>query len=236
MPRSKVFPSADEAVARITEGSVIMVAGFVKAGTPENLVRALIKAGVGGLTCICGPWYSRDLDLYDAARLVANGQVKKVITTAPIYTPTLGPALGLWREAQLEVEVTTAGTLVERIRAGGAGLGGIFLPETTGTASPASNDGKETHVIGGQELILEMPLKADFALLRAYKADSLGNLIYRRAQRNWNPIMAMAAEVTIVEVEEITRPDELDPELVITPAIYVDRIVAIGGNLHERTD
>jgi 3-oxoacid CoA-transferase A subunit len=130
----------------------------------------------------------------------------------------------MWQEGRLEAEIVPQGTLAERIRAGGAGIGGLLLPTGRGTSFA---EGKEKQVINGREYILETGLKADFALLSAHKADTLGNLIYQRSQRNWNPIMAMAADVTIVEVGEIVQPGELDPELVITPGIYVDRIVKV---------
>ena len=130
----------------------------------------------------------------------------------------------------MEVEAVPQGTLAERIRAGGAGLGGIYLATGMGTPFEA---GKERKLIDGEEYIFEMPLKADYALLRAHKADTLGNLVYRGSQSNWNPIMAMAADVTIVEVDEVVRPGELDPELIITPGIYVNRIVAVGDNPNE---
>ena len=226
MPPDKVISSTDEAVADIPDGAEIMVGGYAVPGTPQNLVKALLKRGVGGLACISGPWYGRDPDLYDVARLVASGQVKRVITTAPIYPDSEERALQLWSKERLELEVVAQGTLAERIWAGGAGLGGFFLPTRMGTAV---EDEREKLVIDGQEYILEEPLKADFALLRAHKADTLGNLVYRYSQRNWNPIMAMAAEVTIVEVDQVVQPGELDPELVVTPGIYVDRIVEVGG-------
>ena len=233
MPPGKIISSADEAVADVSDGAVIMVAGYAVPGTPQNLVKALLIKGVGGLTCISGPWYGRDPDLYDAARLVANGQVKKVITSAPIHPDAPSPAIPRWQGGQLEVEAVPQGTLAERIRAGGAGLGGVFL--STGMGTPFEV-GKERKLINGEEYILEMPLNADYALLRAHKADTLGNLVYRRSQSNWNPIMAMAAGVTIVEVDEVVQPGELDPELIITPSIYVDRIVAVGGAPNETKD
>ena len=225
MPGQKVFSSADEAVADIRDGAVIMVAGYARPGTPEALVKALIRKGVGGLSCICGPWCGRDSNLYDAARLVASGQVKRVVTSTPIHPSLPAPILGLWEEGRLEIEIVTQGTLAERIRAGGAGLGGILLPAVMRTGPDVDSERK---IINGKEYTMETPLKADFALLRAHRADTLGNLVYRRSQRNWNPIMAMAADVTIAEIDEVVEPGQLDAELVITPGIYVDRIVAAG--------
>ena len=231
MAHNKVLSSTDEAVADIPAGAAIMVAGYAVPGTPQNLVKALIRKGVGDLTCISGPWYGGDSDLQDVARLVANGQVKKVITTAPMYPDSQDAALQLWRGGRPEMEVVPQGTLAERIRAGGAGLGGLLLP--TGR-DMNFEEGKEKQMLDGEEYILETPLKADFALLRAHRADTLGNLVYRRSQRNWNPIMAMAAGVSIVEVDEVVQPEELDPETVITPGIYVDRIVVVGREPSER--
>ena len=129
-------------------------------------------------------------------------------------------------DAGIEVEYAPQGVLVERIRAGGAGLGGVLLPSDY---EADGSDSKEKSVIVGEEYVLETPIKADFALLRAHKADTLGNLVYRLAQRNWNPIMAMAADVTIVEVDEVVQIGDLDPELVITPGIYVNRLVEVGA-------
>ena len=224
MAPNKAFPSAREAVADISDGSTVMIAGYGAPGTPEFLVKALMDSGVGGLTCISGPWYGRDPHLYDAARLVANGRVKSVITATPLYPDPQDTALKLWRAGRLQLEIVPQGTLAERIRAGGAGLGGVLLPMNK---ARAAEDGKEARIVAGQACVLEMSLKADFALLRAHKADTLGNLVYRRTQRNWNPIMAAAADVSVVEVDELVQPGELDPELVITPGIYVDRIVVV---------
>ena len=232
MPASKVFFSIDGALADVPDGAVIMVAGYATPGTPQNLVKALLRRPIGGLTCISGPWYGGDPDLYDVARLVTNGQVKRVITTAPIDPDSPSEALRLWREGGLEVELVPQGTLAERIRAGGAGLGGLFLP----TSMAGLGEGREKKLINGEEHVLETPLRADFALLKAHRGDRLGNLVYDRSQRNWNPVMAMAADVSIAEVDEVFEPGELDPELVITPGIYVDRIVAVGGEAYGRED
>jgi 3-oxoacid CoA-transferase A subunit len=232
VPPDKVFPSIDEAVADIPDGAVVMIAGLALPGTPQALVKALMGKGSRDLTCISGPWHSKDPELYDAASLVANGQVRKVITPGPIHPDAHADAhdsaARMWQEGRLEAEIVPQGTLAERIRAGGAGIGGLLLPTGRGTGFA---EGKEKQMINGREYILETGLKADFALLRAHKADTLGNLIYQRSQRNWNPIMAMAADVTIVEVGEIVQPGELDPELVITPGIYVDRIVKAQQNV-----
>ena len=223
MPHNRVLSNSDEAVADIPDGAVIMVGGFGAPGTPQDLVSALLRKGVTGLTCISGPWYGRDPDLYDVARLVASGRVKRVTMAPPISAYAEHDAAPQpWRDGRLEVEIVPHGTLAERIRAGGAGLGGVLLPIARGAAL---HDRKERRVVEGEECTVETPLKADFALLRAHRADTLGNLVYRHSQRNWNPIMAMAADVTIAEVDEIVQPGELDPELVVTPGIYVERTV-----------
>ena len=211
-------------MSNIPDGAVIMVAGYAAPGTPQDLVKALIQSGAGGLTCITGPLYNGDIDFYGAARLVANGQLRKLITAAPINSAGLGTALEMWREGRLEMELLPQGTLVERIRAGGAGLGGFFIPTRIGSSAQMED---EKRLINGQEYVLESPIKADFALLCAQRADTFGNLVYRRSQRSWNPIMAMAADVTIVQVDEIVQPGEIDAELIITPGIYVDRIVEV---------
>jgi len=221
----KFFTSPDEAVADIFDGATIMVAGFGTVGVPQELVKALLRKGVKELTCICNACHGRIRTLYDAARLVENGQVRRVITSFPIFPGIDAAVERLWQEGKIEVEVVPQGTLAERIRAGGAGIGAFFTP--TGIGTPFA-EGKERRIINGRECVLETALRADFALLKAHKADTLGNLVYRRCQRNYNPIMAMAADVTIVEVDEVVEPGEIDPEVVITPGIYVDRIVKVG--------
>ena len=233
MPAKAVFSSADEALADLRDGAVIMVAGYAVPGTPQNLVKAILKKDVGGLTCISGPWYGTGPNIYDAAMLVASGRVKRAITAPPIHHEPWQPALQLQQQGRLELEIVPQGTLVERIRAGGAGLGGLLLPSSRG---PAYEGVREVQVIDGEEFVLEMPIRADYALLRAHLADSLGNLVYRRSQRNWNPIMGMSADVTIAEVDAVVQPGELDPELVVTPGIYVDRIVAVGELSYARPD
>ena len=227
MPHNKVFPSADEALAGIRDGAVVMVAGDAGTGIPHSLLEAVVNKGVGGLTCICGGLYGRDQGPVDAARLVSRGRVKKLITVSPIDSDSA--VTNLRERGDLEIEVVPHGTLAERVRAGGAGLGGLFLPPLPPEdETERTRDGEETLLISGREYVMETPLRADFALLRAHTADTLGNLVYRRAQRNWNPIMAMSAHITIVEVDHIVEPGDLDPELVITPGIYVDRIVPVG--------
>ena len=220
---NKVASSVEEATSDISEGSRIMVGGFGFPGTPTALVKALMDKGVGNLTCICGPWYAGARRVVDAAALIASGQVTRVITAPPV-APAPEPAS---EDDRMNLEIMPQGTLAERIRAGGAGIGGFYVPTGLGTAY---EEGKERMSIDGVECIFEEPIKADYALIRAQAADTMGNLVYRMAQRNWNPIMATAAEVTIVQVDEIVDPGMLDPELVITPGIFVDRIVISGGD------
>ena len=221
MPLEKILASADEAVAGIFDGATVMVGGKGTTGSPEGLLMALVRKGAGHLTCISGGRQSGETSL---ARLVSGGQVKKLVTTPSGAAGLDARALGLWRAGQLDVEVVSEGTLAERVRAGGAGLGGVFLPSLKGATF---ENGKERRLFDGDGYVLETPLKADFALLRAHTSDTLGNLVYRRSQRNWNPVMAMAAGVTIVEVDETVETGGIDPELVITPGIYVDRVVVV---------
>ena len=229
MSPAKVFATAADAVADIPSGSTLMVAGHGGVGVPEGLVRALLEAGATDLTCICGPWEGGDNGVYDASMLVAGGRVSRLVASPPVYPNRGGPAIDLWHSGGVEVEVVSPGTLAERVRAAGAGLGGILLPmEAEGWPSSKV----ETRTIEGATYVLEAPLAADFALLRARAADTLGNLVYTQSARNWNPVMATAARVTIAEVDEVVQPGELDPELVITPGVYVDRVVPTGGGGH----
>ena len=220
---NKVASSVEEAVADIPEGARIMVGGFGLPGIPEALVKALMDRGVGNLTCICGPWYGGARRTIGTASLIASGQVTRVVTAPPV-APGPDPVS---EDDRMHLEIMPQGTLAERIRAGGAGIGGFYIPTGIGTSY---EEGKERMTIGGVDCIFEEPIKADYALIRAQSADTMGNLVYRLAQRNWNPIMATAAEVTIAQVDEIVDPGMLDPELVITPGIFVDRIVIAGGD------
>ena len=221
-PPSKVYGSPEEAVADIQDGTSILVAGYGEPGTPQRLMRALAARGVSGLTCISGPWYGRNPALYDVPRLVVGGQVARAITSTPLYSDTLAPVLDMCKSGNLELDIVSPGVLAERIRAGGAGLGGTYLP------SHEADDSSESTTIDGSMYTLHSPLTADFAFLRAHVADTLGNLVYLREQRNWNPIMAMSARVVIVEVDGVVQQGELDGELIVTPGIFVDRIVPAG--------
>ena len=220
--QGKVFPSALPALNGITEGASVLVAGFAGCGTPEKLLRGLAETGVGGLTLICQGAWPQDAIKSGIADLVASGKVKKIISPLPFEPDNGGPVKELWEAGSLELEIVPQGVLAERLRAGGAGIGGVFLPTGAGTRFAA---GKEVRQFDGRDHIFEVALKADFALLRAHAADTLGNLVYEGTGRNWNPTMAMAAAVTVAEVDEVHEPGGLDPELVITPAIFIDRLV-----------
>lgn len=213
---NKIVASADEAVKDIPDGAVIMSGGFGLCGNPENLIRALHRKGVNGLTIIsnnCG------IDTKGLGILLAAGQVKKMISS---YVGENKTFERLYLEGKLEVELCPQGTLAERIRAGGAGIGGFFTPTGVGTLVA---QGKETRVIDGREYVLELPLKADFALVKAWRGDAWGNLVYQKTTRNFTPMMATAARVTIAEVEEVVPIGAIDPESVHTPGIYVKRVV-----------
>ena len=228
MALKPVFRSPDEAVADVFDGATVMVAGFSLAGVPQELVKALLRRGPRNLTTISNQVHGTFTEQYDASKLVEVGLVRKCITSfpAPFRASLVGPAEQPHREGRLEVETVPQGTQAESIRAGGIGLGGFWVRSGIGTVFET---GKEKRRFpDGHEYILEPPLRADFALLKARCADVLGNLVYDKTQRNYNPIMAMAAAVTIVEVDAVVEPGVLDPERVITPGIFVDRLVLVG--------
>jgi 3-oxoacid CoA-transferase subunit A len=213
---NKVFPSAAEAVADIHDGATLMVGGFGLVGIPESLILALRDKGVKGLTCIsnnCG------VDDWGLGLLLQTRQISKMISS---YVGENKEFERQFLNGELQVELNPQGTLAERIRAGGAGIGAFYTPAGVGT--PIA-EGRETRVINGKEYLLEYPLTADFALIKAWRADKMGNLQYRKTARNFNPIMAAAGKITIVEVEEIVEVGELDPDQIHTPSIYVQRIV-----------
>jgi 3-oxoadipate CoA-transferase, alpha subunit len=222
-------------VADIFDGATIMVGGFGSfAGLATNLLVALANQGAKNLTVIAyaggvGFELSKRIKpegYHDVGILFEKGQVKKFIGSVPALggMPPTAPIERLHNEGKVEIEVVPQGTLAERIRCGAGGLGGFYTPVGVGTVV---EKGKEKRVIGGKEYILEMPLVADFALIKAHQADTLGNLIYRKTARAFNPVMAMAAKVTIVEVDKVVPLGELDPEVIVTPHIYVQRIVEV---------
>ena len=215
---NKVYDSADSALAGLADGATLLVGGFHGHGEPETLLRAVIAKGAKELTVISGGAGAPNTGLQD---LVKSGCVSKLISPLPFDPRNGGAVQDRWRSGDLELETHPVGVLTERIRAGGAGIGGFYLPAGANTRFA---DGAELHEIDGRPHVFQTGLKADFALLRASAADTLGNLVYDATQRNWNPVMAMAARVSVAEVDEVREPGELDPELVITPAIFVQRI------------
>lgn len=222
----KLYATCKEAVAGIRDGATIMVGGFTGRGTPSNLLLALRDLGPKDLTVIrndaSGGWKNPiDVDI-----LIQAGMVKKVITCFAVFgSPKKVSVLeSAAMEGRVVVDLVPQGTLAERIRAGGAGIGAFYTPTGVGTEASAE---RETRVIDGREMLLEYSLKADFALIKAYTSDTLGNLVYRKSARNFNPIMAMAAKTTVVETENLIEPDALDPDKVMTPCVFVDRIVYV---------
>ncbi|PYP83395.1 MAG: succinyl-CoA--3-ketoacid-CoA transferase [Candidatus Angelobacter sp. Gp1-AA117] len=213
---NKVVASAEEAVRDITDGSTLMVGGFGLCGIPENLIEALVRKGVTNLTTISN---NAGVDDFGLGKLLATGQIKKHIGS---YVGENKLFERLVLSGQLELELNPQGTLAERIRAGGAGIPAFFTPTGVGTVVA---EGKEVREFDGRPYVMERALRADFALIKAWRADRWGNLVFRKTTRNFNPMMATAAKVTIVEVEELVEPGELNPDHVHLPSIYVKRIV-----------
>lgn len=224
--KKKIFPSCAAAVADIPDGSTIMVGGFLGRGVPSNLLLALRDRGVKNLTIIRNDVAGSRTNPDDVGILIANHQVKKVITCFAVFgSPKMVSEMEkAVLEGRTELELSPQGTLVERIRAGGGGIGAFFTPVGVGTEAA---EGKEVRMIGGREMILETALTADFALVKAHRADPMGNLVYRMTARNFNPIMAMAAATTIAEAEMIEEVGAIDPDHVMSPAIFVHRIVHV---------
>lgn len=215
----EISASASHAVRGVADGSTVLVGGFGRAGMPFALIDALVESGVRNLTVVNNNAGNGTTGL---AALLATGQVRKVICSFPRQSDSF-VFDGLYRAGKVELEVVPQGNLAERIRAAGAGIGGFFTP--TGAGTPLA-DGKERRTIEGRDYVLEYPIRGDVALVRAHAADPLGNLVYRKTGRNFGPIMATAADLTIVEVSETVALGSLDPEVVVTPGIYVDRVVA----------
>ena len=219
----KVLRSAEEAVAKIPDGASIMMGGFGLCGIPENLIKALHDQGTKNLTIISN---NAGVDQFGAGMLIWAKQVRKVIGTY------VGENKELERQAiakEIEVELVPQGTFSERIRAAGAGIGGFFTPTGYGTIIA---EGKETRTIDGKNFVFEKPLHADFAFVKAWKGYRLGNLVYRKTARNFNPVMATAAKVTIAEVEELLEPGQLEPDAIITPGIFVKHLIK--GKAYEK--
>lgn len=217
---NKTYPSCQDAIADIFDGATIMFGGFTSAGSPTNLIMALYEKGTKDLTGV-----ANNIGLGDKLDILCEKkQLKKMIASFAIRASARRQSRfeELFAKGEVELELAPQGTLAERIRAGGAGIPAFYTPTGVGTAL---GEGKEIRSFDGREYLMERALTADFALVKAYRADELGNLTYRKAGRNFNAPMATAARVTIAEVEEIVRPGELDPETIVTPGIYVDRIV-----------
>jgi 3-oxoadipate CoA-transferase alpha subunit len=215
-----VCTGTDEAVAGIADGSVVLIGGFGMAGMPTQLIDALIRQGATDLTVVSNNAGNGDKGL---AALLAEGRVRKVICSFPRQADSW-VFDGLYRAGKIELEVVPQGTLAERMRAAGAGIGGFYCPTGVGTLLA---DGKETREIDGRTYLLELPIKGDVALIGAHRADRLGNLVYRKTARNFGPVMATAATTVIAQVSAVVEPGALDPEAVVTPGIYVDRVVAV---------
>lgn len=216
---NKIVPSLEAAVEGIRDGSTVLIGGFGTAGMPFRLVDALIEQGARDLTIVSNNAGNGDTGL---AALLKAKRVRKIICSFPRQTDSW-VFDGLYRAGEIELEVVPQGNLAERMRAAGAGIGAFFCP--TGYGTLLAGD-RETRRINGRDYVLEFPIHGDVALIRALKADRWGNLIYRKTARNFGPVMAMAAKTTIVEVDEIVDLGALDPEAVITPGIFVQRVVA----------
>ena len=219
---SKTVPDVAAALAGIGDGATIMIGGFGRAGQPIDLIGGLIETGAGDLTVVNNNAGNGTTGL---AALLAAGRVRRIICSFPRQSDSQ-VFDGLFRAGEIELELVPQGNLAERIRAAGAGIGAFFTPTGFGTTIA---EGKETREIGGRHYVLEYPLFADFALISAYRGDRLGNLVYRKTSRNFGPIMASAATTTIAQVDEIVDVGAIDPETVVTPGIFVDRVVAVGS-------
>jgi 3-oxoacid CoA-transferase subunit A len=220
---NKVMESADAAVALIPDGASLLVGGFGLCGIPENLIAALHRRGTRDLTVISN---NAGVDDFGLGLLLKNRQIKKMISTY------VGENKEFERQllaGEIEVELVPQGTFSERVRAAGAGIGGFFTPTGAGTVVA---EGKETREINGRTYVLEQPLHADFALVKGFRGDRRGNLVYRKTARNFNPVMATAGRVTIAEVERLVEPGSIDPEQVVTPGIFVSHIVE--GRAYEK--
>src|SRR5690349_21269542 len=214
------------AVKEVRDGDTVLVGGFGMAGMPVELIDALIEHGAGDLTIVSNNAGNGDTGL---AALLAAGRVRKMICSFPRQTDSW-VFDGLYRAGKIELEVVPQGNLAERMRAAGAGIGAFFCP--TGVGTPLA-EGKEVREIDGRTYVLEYPIKGDVALIGAYVGDRMGNLTYRKTARNFGPVMATAATTTIAEVRRVVETGEIDPETVITPGIYVDRIVDLSARNEE---
>ncbi len=212
---NKVFKNADEAIADLKDGATVLSGGFGLCGNPENLIAAIARKGTKQLTIVSNNCGTTDLGL---GVLLQARQVKKMVSS---YVGENKEFERQYLAKELEVELCPQGTLAERIRAGGAGIGGFYTPTGVGTLVA---EGKETRAIGGRDYLLELPIRGDVAIVRAWKGDTYGNLIFRKTARNFSPMMCAAAKLTIAEVEELVPAGELPPDQIHVPSIYVQRI------------
>ena len=219
----KVVASAEQAIQDVFDGASIMVGGFGLCGIPENLIRALVRKGVKNLTTMSN---NAGVDGFGVGMLLANGQIRKHIGTYVGENKLLEQMV---LNGTVHLDLIPQGTFSERIRAAGAGIPAFFTPTGVGTVVA---EGKEAREFDGRIYIMERALKADFAFIKAWKGDRWGNLVYRKTARNFNPMMATAARITIAEVEHLVEPGELDPDLVHTPSVFVKRIFQ--GELYEK--
>lgn len=220
MTRTAICATAAEAVAGIPDGATVLVGGFGMAGMPTTLIDALIDQGAGDLTIVSNNAGNGDTGL---AALLAAGRVRKVICSFPRQSDSY-VFDGLYREGKVALEVVPQGNLAERMRAAGAGIGAFFCP--TGVGTPLA-EGKEQRTIDGRDYVLEYPIRGDVALIGAHTGDRAGNLVYRKTARNFGPVMATAAAMTIAEVSRVVDAGDIDPETVVTPGIFVDRILEV---------
>jgi 3-oxoadipate CoA-transferase, alpha subunit len=212
-----VVKDADEAVAGLRSGQTVLMGGFGGAGLPRQLVQSVLRCGATDLTVISN---NAGADADDLSLWFAAGIVRKMVCSYPRSAVAFTER---YRKGEVELELVPQGTLIERIRCGGAGIGGFLSPVGVGTVF---EEGKQTLKVEGRRYILELPLRADFALLKGLRADTLGNVVYNKTARNYSPIMATAARTTVFEVDEVVEPGALDPEAIVTPCIFVNRVFA----------
>ncbi len=224
--RFAITADADEAVAGIPDGATVLVGGFGMAGMPVHLIDALIRQGASDLTVVSNNAGNGGTGL---AALLAAGRVARIICSFPRQSDSW-VFDGLYRAGKVDLEVVPQGNLAERMRAAGAGIGGFFCP--TGVGTPLA-EGKETRRIDGRDYVLEYPIRGDVALIKAHVSDAMGNLVYRKTARNFGPVMAAAAAMTIVEVSTVVPVGDLDPEYVVTPSIFVNRVLDLSASAHS---
>ncbi|MBL7013526.1 MAG: 3-oxoacid CoA-transferase subunit A [Candidatus Marinimicrobia bacterium] len=223
---NKIIQSDKESVSDIFNGAIVMIGGFGEAGSPVELIHRLIDLGSKDLTIVSNNTGSGNVGI---AALIANRQVKKMICSFPRSTNSV-VFPELYRNGEIELELVPQGTLAERIRAGGAGIPAFYTPSSVNT--PLA-DGKEIREFDGQSYVMEYGIRADFSLVKCHTADRYGNLTYNKTARNFSPIMCTAAEITIVQTKHLVEPGDIDPEVVITPGIFVNRVVEISNPEYE---